>query len=183
MKPVYRLALIGLLVVSCSTKDSFKTISVNDEYEVRLPSFLTKVSNLNDDASLQYQHAWRNIMVLVIDESKHEFHDAITSNNLIDQYSIDLSGYLNIVIDNYRNNFNAITSSSINDTTSGNMKTKTVNMSATVDGDNLHLKIAAVEGVKKYYQIIIITSRQRAHEYSALSDTIVYSFREKVPTY
>jgi hypothetical protein len=63
------------------------------------------------------------------------------------------------------------------------MKTKTVNMSATVDGDNLHLKIAAVEGVKKYYQIIIITSRQRAHEYSALSDTIVYSFREKVPTY
>ena len=57
MKKITIILLTILTLSSCETSDKEVVITIDDRYTVSLPSFLTKVNNLNIDASLQYQHA------------------------------------------------------------------------------------------------------------------------------
>ena len=68
MKKIYFL-FITLVLLSCSKEEEFKKIEVKN-YALQLPSYLSKTNDLNEDASLQYQNPFRELYIIVIDESK-----------------------------------------------------------------------------------------------------------------
>ena len=53
----------------------FKSISINNEYSVKLPKHMKEAKNLNDEASLQYQNIFKEVYFVVIDEPIEEFKE------------------------------------------------------------------------------------------------------------
>jgi len=58
------------------TDGDFNTVTVNKEYQVKLPKYMKEAQNLNDEASLQYQNIFKETYFVVIDEPKDEFKEA-----------------------------------------------------------------------------------------------------------
>ncbi|MFD2585299.1 hypothetical protein ACFSQJ_00045 [Croceitalea marina] len=75
--------------------DSFKAITINEEYEVKLPKYMKEAQNLNDEASLQYQNIFKETYFVVIDEPKEEFKEVFLD---IGEYDESLP-----LIKNYKN--------------------------------------------------------------------------------
>ena len=86
---------------SCVSEDAVEVVNIQGKYSLSVPSFLTKVNNLNEDASLQYQHAWKELYVIVIDEAKSEIGTALKTYDLEGIYSQDLKGYTDLVLENF----------------------------------------------------------------------------------
>ena len=98
MKKTTLILLTILTLISCETGDKEQNITIGDKYSISIPSFLTKVNNLNDDASLQYQHAWKEFYVIVIDETIEEMQKALEENQLTDIYNNDIKGYSDLLV-------------------------------------------------------------------------------------
>lgn len=66
MKNLILFSLFTLFIASCSQPD--QTVTVNNEYELTLPGFLSENTNLHDEASLAYDNPFKEFYSIVIDE-------------------------------------------------------------------------------------------------------------------
>src|SRR5688500_2399714 len=79
------------IFISC--RRDLQTVSVKGRYTLELPSNFEKVSDLNKEASLQYQNPVKGLYAIVIDEPKELLAKALEQNSLYDSYSNNLEGY------------------------------------------------------------------------------------------
>ncbi|HRW22364.1 MAG TPA: hypothetical protein P5509_10350, partial [Bacteroidales bacterium] len=71
-------------------QNSFNTIQINNLYSIDVPDFLVKTNSLNDEASLQYENTAKEYYVIVIDEAKHDFLEALNNElNEDEAYTIE----------------------------------------------------------------------------------------------
>lgn len=102
--PILLLSFLCLSLTSCldafnnkpenlSLSKDFNIVTTNETYNISIPKYMDEASDLNDEASLQYQNMLREAYVIVIDEPKGEFIEGFKS---IGMYSDSLS-----VIENY----------------------------------------------------------------------------------
>lgn len=167
-----------LTLTACDTKESEKVVTVDKKYSISIPSFLTKVSNLNDDASLQYQHAWKEFYVIVIDETKSEMRKAIVENGLIDIYSNDLNGYSDLLLDGFGQFMLITRKTDVIDTHVNNMPAKLVTVYGEVDGIDVFYSLAFIEGKKRYYNIVSWSIAEKEYQYKDRMKKLIYSFNE-----
>lgn len=88
-----------LTLNSCEPSDEYQIVNIDDKYSLTIPSFLTKVNNLNDNASLQYQHGLKEFYVIVIDESKIELQNALEDYQLTEYFTNDVKGYSDLLLE------------------------------------------------------------------------------------
>ena len=124
MKKTLTFILTIFLLQSCGSGEEEQIITVGNNYTLSIPSFLTKVNNLNDDASLQFQHAWKEFYVIAIDESKEELQKALIENDLIDLYENNIGGYSKLILDGFKESLSNPYQSEIIDTTINKMGTQ-----------------------------------------------------------
>ena len=110
------LILTILSLNSCKSGAKQQTVTIENKYSVAIPSFLTKTRGLNDDASLQYQHAWKEFQSLVIDEPKTEVQKALDDNNLSESYKNDIKDYSDLIMNGFEQYISVSHKSEINDT-------------------------------------------------------------------
>ncbi len=72
---------------------NFKRVEVDSLYAISIPKYMKEMPNLNDQATLQYGNAYKNLYTVVIHEDKEDFIDYF---NEIGAYNDSLS-----IIDNY----------------------------------------------------------------------------------
>lgn len=178
MQKLNILLLTILFITSCQTGEIEKTVKIENKYSISIPSFLSKVSNLNEDASLQYQHAWKEFYVIVIDESKDEMQRALVDNNLAGSYTNDVDGYSKLLIDGFQQAVSVNTKSNIVDTTINNMPAKLLTISGQVEGIDAFYYLAFVEGKERYYQIMAWTLADKEYQYRDKMRKLIYTLKE-----
>lgn len=166
------------LFQSCASGDEEQLITVGNKYSLSIPSFLTKVNNLNDDASLQYQHAWKEFYVIAIDESKEEMQTVLIKNDLTELYKNNIVGYSKLILDNFKESLSNPYQSQIIDTTINNMPAKLTTLSGRVEGIDAFYSIGIYEGKDSYYQVLAWTLNRKKHSYKPKMNKILYSLAE-----
>lgn len=162
MRKILTLLLIAILTQSCADPNEVQTVSFSNMYSLTIPSFLTQVNNLNDEASLQYQHAFKEFYVITIDEPKDEMHSALTENNLIDLYPANLEGYTNLALETFKTSMTNHNQGTVTDTVINNMPAKFTSINGTVEGIDAYFVYGTYEGDHNYYQVMTWTLANRA---------------------
>lgn len=178
MRKTLLFILTILLLQSCSSSDEEQLVTVGNKYSLSIPGFLTKVSNLNDDASLQYQHAWKEFYVIAIDEPKQEMQKALDENNLTNIYSNDIDGYSKLMLDVFKESLSSPYQSELIDTTINHMPARLTTLSGTVEGIDAFYSIGIYEGKENYYQVLSWTLSSKKYNYQNKMNKILYSLKE-----
>lgn len=158
--------------------ETFYTASINQDYKLSIPKFMTGTTGLNEEASLQYQSLLKEAYLLVIDEPKAGFEEVYRDLN---QYDDDLS-----IMQNYRDARIKILSR----TTEINRKTKpeflkingldaeTMELDANIEGvaNEISYFLTFIEGDDRVYMIMAWTLKNKKIEHKKTFKTIAESF-------
>lgn len=167
-----------LFATSCQQGDTEKLVTIENKYSISIPSFLVKGSNLNEDASLQYLHTWKEFYVIVIDESKSEMQKAIVENDLTERYSNDIKGYSDLLLDGFEQSISISHKSDIVDTLINNMPARLLTINGRAEGIDAFYSLAFIQGKERYYQILAWSLSSKKYEYEDRMRKIMYSFKE-----
>ena len=179
MKKNYILLLTILFITGCQSGDTEQLVTIGNKYSVSLPSFLVKASTtLNEDASLQYLHTWKEFYVIVIDETKSEFQKALVDNNLTDVYENDIEGYSSLLLDNFEQVISISNKSGIVATQINNMPARLITINGRAEGIDVFYSLAFIQGKERYYQVMAWTLSSKEYEYKVIKEKIMYSLRE-----
>lgn len=155
-----------------------KTVYVENKYSISIPSFLAKTDDLNDEASLQYQHRLREFYVTVIDEPRKEFHEAIEEKELTGKYPKNIYGFSNQFIENFEHQVSVVSKTEITDTLVDYKPARILNASGKYHGIDAFYSLAFIQGKKRYYQVMAWTLSSEEYCYKGKMDSIRHSLKE-----
>lgn len=180
MKKHFFITLIAaLLLLSCGDgKEKTQTVKVKNSYTMELPEFLTKTTDLSEEASLQYQNTLREIYIMVIDEPKNELEEVIAANALEDYYTPNLDGYAQLIYDGIDSRANLDSVPQLKPRKLNGLDAKTCDFTGTVQGLHIYWSLAFIEGKNNYYQVMTWTLLDRKKEYKDIMDAMTNSFKE-----
>jgi len=158
--------------------DEEEIVTVEGRYAISIPSFLTEVTTLNEDASLQYQNPFKEFYVIVIDEPKSELEKALKDNNLTDSYSSDLNGYSDLLLSGMEQSISVENKSKIIDKVVNKMPAKFLTISGQVQGIDAFYALAFFEGKERYYQVMSWTLADRKNQHKEEMNRILHSLKE-----
>lgn len=161
-----------------------KNVVVQGKYSIDVPSFLSPMKNLSDDASLQYGSRTLDISFIVIDEPKSEF---IQSFNDLQAEFPPVFGSNNSILDRMA----TIVLSNMFDVEKvelgGRQKTMINGLNALIVNvflrrsflkDSLNGSFAFIEGKDTLYQINILSGGTSITKLADKIEKSIYSFRE-----
>lgn len=161
-----------------------KNVVVQGKYSIDVPSFLSPMKNLSDDASLQYGSRTLGISFIVIDEPKSEF---IQSFNDLQAEFPPVFGSNNSILDRMA----TIVLSNMFDVEKvelgGRQKTMINGLNALIVNvflrrsflkDSLYGSFAFIEGKDTLYQINILSGGTSITKLADKIEKSIYSFRE-----
>ncbi|WP_349351451.1 hypothetical protein [Flagellimonas sp. MMG031] len=192
MRYRYLVPVIALVLCLVSCKDSknkkevdtfgadtFHTYSINGNYNIDVPNFMTGTTGLNEEASLQFQSLIKEAYLLVIDEPKADFEEVYRD---LGQYDDSLS-----VIQNYRDarlqilsrTTQIIHKSANTSRLIHGLNAESVELDAKVNGmDNeISYFLTFINGGEKVYMVMGWTLKERKKEHKKTFKTIAESFR------
>lgn len=170
------LILTTALLVSCN--NDTQTVKVEDKYSIELPEYLDKTSDLNKEASLQYQNMVKELYVIVIDEPKSALAVALEENSLTETYSSDLNGYSKLITDGMDASIKIKKKPEFTDTTINGYKARLLSFEGVNQGYRVYWKLAFIEGNDHYYQIMAWTKAESKGKYEKEMTEIINSFKE-----
>jgi hypothetical protein len=174
---------------SASMKEALeKAIANNREvtvasggYKVSIPNEMVSTTELNDDASLQYQNTSKELYIIVIDESKTDFIKTFSDPEM-GQYDDKITP-----VENYRTfQLNSLTSNMTTRATPVVKKAKIngldaeiADWTASVPGIpvDIYYRVAFVEGTKNLYMVMTWTLASDKTTNSDQMDQMIQSFK------
>ncbi len=95
---------LSTFLVSCKTEtvetarnlsldQDFEWAKVYQQYKIKLPNYMKSTTILNDEASLQYMHMYKEEYIIIIDESKQEFIDTFRALNAYNENKNTLENF------------------------------------------------------------------------------------------
>lgn len=173
MKKIFALCFFTFLL-SCDS-DKVETVTVKNKYSLELPSFLSKARDLHNDASLQYQNAFKEFYIVVIDEPKQAFYDVAKTTT---DFSPDLNGYYQILRNSFDESVSKTEFTPTKDTQINGLKAKTFSFTGEIDNLPIFYDIAYIEGKDSFYQVVIWTLKDSKEKFKEPMDKIIASFKE-----
>lgn len=173
MKKILALCLFTILL-SCDSKE-VQTVTIKNKYTLQLPGFLSKATDLHEDASLQYQNALREFYVVVIDEPKQDFYNIAETT---EDFPADFEGYHQILRSGLEEAIEDIDIAPTKDTQINGLKAKTFSLTGNIETIPVFYEIAYIEGKDRFYQIVTWTLKDNKEKYSEQMRNILSSFKE-----
>ena len=164
------------LLTSCG--EEVHTVAVKDLYTVEMPESFKKVTDLNAEASLQYQNNIKGIYAIVIDEPKEALEVALEQNSLHDKYNNDLKGYSQLITDGMDSSISVKKMPDFEDATINGLKARVLSFEGLSSGYAVYWKLAFIEGNNRYYQIMVWTEAKSSNKYEEQMAAIINSFKE-----
>ncbi len=181
-KILISLALLSAVIFSsCSESDEVQLVTVENKYSLSIPAFLSEASTLNDDASLQYQHLFKEFYVIAIDEPRNEADEIMKMLAETGEYENNVNGYCKLILESFSEDYTSLSKFQSTDTVINNIPAKLVSFEDYVNDLKVYYSIATYEGVDSYYQVMSWTLSDRRDKYAPKMDQINYSFKEIMP--
>lgn len=167
-----------VFLTACSESDTMQEIVIDERYSMELPTSLSITHNLNDEASLQYQDIIKELYVIVIDEPKSEFNEALEVFMLKDAYTQDLEGYTSLVMDIFTQGVNIYESSEPQMTTINGLDAVLLSFEGNSDNVDVFFKFGIIEGADTYYQIMTWTLLNKKDRFREQMSEMIMTFKE-----
>ena len=177
MRKILLLVLFTFIIAACGI-DEKQVVNKKHLYTIELPGYMSEVTDLSEDASLQYQSIVNDIYVMVFDEPKENLGNAIYDNGLEDDYTDDLDGYAKLLTTGIADNVEFISVPSFTDKQINGLNAKIVDFSGTAEGVKAYWMVAFIEGRNNYYQISTWTSLDRKDKLHKDMEAMIESFTE-----
>lgn len=178
MKKITVLFVFLLSLISCQEAEEVREITVADRYAITIPAFLTKARNLNDDASLQYQHLRKEFYVIVIDEPKADVWKVVGENDPEENYPHDLDGYAQLHLQSMENGLSDAKLSEIETAEVNDMPARIATVSGEYNNVHIYYSRSFIEGKDRYYQVVVWTLSHKKQQYKNMMNKIHYSLKE-----
>lgn len=176
-----------LMLTSCDTinrgpeklsEQDFRTVKINNNYSVDLPNYLSE-GNLNTEASLQYQHLFKETYVIVIDENIQE---ATESLSFLDTFNSDnsfMQNYIDFQKDSFNDGSKVISMANTKDLTVNGLKAKQFDMVLDIPDLDEHISylITFYQSHDRIYMLMSWTLEERMMRYMDTFKTIANSFK------
>lgn len=178
MRKLLQLLPVLLLLTSCGAQKGVQEVVIEDRYTMNIPALLERTTDLNEDASLQYQNIFQELYIIVIDESVEEFKLALVENGLDSLYSFDLQGYSDLLMMGINMELGQFEGNDFEERTINGLSARVLQMDAAYDGMDIHYQFAYVKGADHYYQVMTWCTAEAKEKHSQLMEDMINSFRE-----
>ncbi|MCU0433429.1 MAG: hypothetical protein MUC87_08255 [Bacteroidia bacterium] len=178
MKNLACLFLLILTFNACNTEPKVKTITIKNQYTLNIPEPFTPIANLNEEASLEYGNTADDFYVIVIDESKLSFREALELNGIEAEYKPDLQGYTDILINSLKQEMVDFKISELKDTVLNNLPAKLANITGKVNAYDVYFQYAFIEGRNNFYQVMTWANLNKKDRYLNAMNKMVRSLKE-----
>lgn len=179
MKKISFFLIAIAFLASCQPTKKTEKVEIDNRYSVELPTFLTKTTGLNEDASLQYENQAKELYMIVIDESISEFQDAVNENaEYLDYYSNDFTGYCDFVFDLFTESLNTFDASDWKKLDINGLEAMQKGVKGNIQDLDVFYHYTVIKGTTNYYQVLLWTLHDKKSEHQPLMDEIVNSFKE-----
>lgn len=188
------LALSSFVMSGCGSKastpedrnalvadDSFEEVKINGLYSMKLPDYLTPGTDLNSEASLQYENVYKEVYVIVIDEPKQDFIDVFQELGEYDSTKSACDNYAEAQMKSIEDNMTTVTSkSTMRKTKLNGCDARVADVAGTQDGidDAMGFTVAFVEGKETLYMVMTWTFEKSKDTYQDDMDAMINSFKE-----
>ena len=157
-----------------------KEVNVEGRYSMMLPDYLKPGSDLNTEASLQYQNPYNEIYIIVIDESKDDFKKTFIENGDYDFSKGILVNYTSVQMESIKSNLSSVISENLRTLETGAGTAIVYDVTGTQDGieEQMGFSVEFVEGKLNLYMIMTWCFALEKSKYQADMDAMLSSFKE-----
>lgn len=144
--------------------EELKTISVNDEYSLSVPKYMTEMKSLHDEASFQYANVFKETYIIVLDESKEEFIATFKELEIYNDSLTPLENYSDFQLKSFKESIAAL---NVNKLDSRIKKTPSelYEFNGEVEGLDIAYFVSFIEADTKMYMIMSWTMQDRYKKY------------------
>lgn len=186
MRNYLLLSLVAIFFFSCDSETTYDLVtSDNGAFSVNVPSHLTKATDLNEDATIQYQNIFREYYFIVIEETKEEFADALSflyEDDEIDaepeDFEYSLEEYADLVTEFFGEGLEVINETDLVDVEINGLKAKQKEMDANFEDLEVYYHLTVIEGDKGFYQVLQWTLGDKKAEAKPVMAAAAGSFKE-----
>jgi hypothetical protein len=177
-----------LLISSCldtSSKNSsenllntdFELVNINNQYSMEVPDFMKESKELNDEASLQYQNIFKEVYIIVIDESREEFKTVFQDLGEYDDEISMVENYKSIQLEFLQEAITIHSKEDVESSVINGLPFEIVKVDATSDGIDIAYTIAYIDGPENVYMIMAWTEQDKREKNEALFQKMIKSFK------
>jgi hypothetical protein len=166
---------VGSVGIEKLKSENYKTVVINDDYSLDIPKYLNEMKALHDEASFEYANIFKEVYVVVLDESKQEFISLFQELELYDDRQTPLENYADFQVKSIRESLGNSKDNRVN-LKIRNISSKHHELHGTVDGIEIGYLLGFVESNEKMYMIMTWTLEERYQKYENTMKTIQESF-------
>ena len=144
------------VVESSSTvsTDDFKTVSINETYQLDVPKYMKDMPTLHPEASLKYGNIFKEAYAVVIDENKQDFIEVFTDLDEYDSHLSPVENYLIVQKKIFDERIEALQTEDYELTKINDLPARQIKAFGNIDGMDISYVIAFVEGKDNIYMIM-----------------------------
>ena len=177
---LYSCGGIGEKKVGDLKSSDFTTESALGRYEISVPNYMKEVSDLNMEASIQFQNIYKETYLAIIDEDRSDFMEAYKEVGVYDSSLSTIGNYRKVQLDYFMERLDVTDQSAPKQLSIDGMDAEQVEFigrAAHVDSDIFYM-MTFVEGRNDLYMIITWTLGDSKETYKEIFYFMVDSFRE-----
>jgi hypothetical protein len=133
---------------------------------------------LNDQASLQYMSAFREFYVVVLVDSKIDFKNQLTINDLDSHYENNLNGYTKLIMSYSAENIFNVEHIAFDTIIINQLHAHSFKFNNSAQDEPSYFHGALIEGKNHFYQLFTWTLSKNEDAYKKQMNEIVNSFNE-----
>ena len=159
----------------------YDVVKIQDLYSMRIPTFMTVTTQLQEDASLQYNNPFKEKYIIVLNEEREETMSFMNDYGVYDESKSQLENYVDMRL-------GYLIESGISVTNQTELKSKMINgrkaYSTVIDANvpdidqDITYFFTYLEGKDHFYMISSWTLYDRKDGYKEEVETMVKSFKE-----
>ncbi len=168
---------VGSLGIEKLSSEDYKAVATNDDYRLDIPKYLKEMKALHDEASFEYANIYKEVYVVVLDESKQKFISLFQELEMYDESKTPLENYADFQMKSIKeslvNSRNNIVPIKIK-----NLSTKHYELHGILvpDGIEIGYLLGFIESNQKMYMVMTWTLKERYQKYENTMKTIQKSF-------
>ena len=151
-------------------------VNVQGRYAMKVPDYMTEGFDLNDEATLQQQNIYKEVYVIVIDESAQEYKDMYIAMDEYDTNQTLLVNYAGSQMKSIRENMETVTYQSAPRTIKtgcGDAIVYDVHGTQADITDSMGFTVGFVHGRLNVYMIMAWTYAKSHHKYQEDFDAMI----------
>lgn len=171
-----------LLLMGCRVSDAKQVVTLKGKFELKLPANFKKLTDLNNEASLQYGNSFTEFYTIVIEESNAELF-GLASEEMKQGETVE-TFFETISLEHYKAGFQEslphlqLSQKDYMPTTIGGFPAYHIEKEVITEDVKFFFSIGFLKGKRAFYQVATWTLASQKEKHRQAMNDIIHSFKE-----